>query len=211
MRSAYLLIIIAIAAIAISCGSSPQNTRNGPNPTAGSGSSPQPAGTPAAGSGMSQAQSCYELDTGRKKLLPSQTFPIDFEPFKDSCFVTTHDPDFTDPPLESEIAIYEDGKRVFIFPDQFNGVQTGCWVRAVAFEDVNDDRLTDVIVVGKCGTKSSDFNANTVYLTNGKTLFTRTDANMNLDDLDSIKKIQEYIKENPRDFSLIIDAAPSGN
>jgi hypothetical protein len=211
MRLTYLLSLILTTALAVSCGSAPQNTRNASNATAGAGSSPQPAGTPAAGSGRSESQSCYELDTGKKKVLRSQTFPIDFEPFKDTCFVTTHDPDFTDPPLESEIAIYGDGKRVFLFPDQFNGIQTGCWVRAVAFEDINGDRLTDVIVVGKCGAKTGEFNANTVYLNNGKSFFTRTDANINLDGLDSIKKIQEYIKENPRDFSLITDAAPSSN
>ena len=152
---------------------------------------------------------CVTVNTGNKAVLKSQTFAIDFEPFKGSCFVTTHDPEYKDPPLESEIAIYRDGKRVFEFPEQFNGIQVGCWVEAVAFQDVNNDRLTDVIVVGKCSGKTDSFNENSVYINNGRGFVTNIDANYKLADLKTIRDIAGFARENLRLFSPTDNASDS--
>ena len=211
-----------LCAAVISCGSPATNSGSSANkptePARSGGAAVQ--GTPADAQGLSATAACYEIDVGKdSKVLRSQTFAIDFEPFKNSCFVTTHDPDFTDPPVNSEIAIYKDGKKL---PKAFQngppgepdidkgstGFPTnGCWVVAVAFQDVNADRLTDVVVVGKCGAKMGDYNENLVYLNNGTVLFTRPDINVNLIDFKSIGEVVKYTKENPRLFSLIIDAA----
>ena len=166
--------------------------------------------TPSVTRATSSAAACYEVDTGDKALLRSQTFAIDFEPFKGTCFVTSHDPEFKDPPLESEIGIYRNGKKIFNFPGQFNGVTVGCWVEAVAFQDINNDRFTDVIVVGKCNGKSGSFNENVVFVNNGGTFFTRQDANYRLADFKTIKEVTEYVKENAHYFSATQDAS-AGN
>lgn len=198
-KSIGLIIFLAICLTA--CGST-ANTTQPPNATI-------TTATPASGGGVAKETpsatpanaACYEVKTGEKAVLKSQTFAIDFEPFKGSCFVTSHDPDFTDPPLESEIAIYKYGKKTFDFPNQFNGVSVGCWVNAVAFQDVNEDKLTDVVVVGECGTKGGSFHENVVYINDGKTFFTREDSNAKLGELKSIKDILKYIKDNPQAFS----------
>ena len=56
---------------------------------------------------------CESVDTGDNALLNAQTFPFDFEPFRNSCFVTSYNPEYDEPPMESEIAIYKGGKKVF--------------------------------------------------------------------------------------------------
>ena len=218
------IVLIVFAAVWLTACGSTANTNQAPNAAV-------TTATPASGGGVAKEtpsatpanSACYEVNVGDKVVLKSQTFAIDFEPFKNSCFVTTHDRDFTDPPLNSEIAIYKDGKKL---PKAFQngppgepdidegatGFPTGsCWVVAVAFQDLNADRLTDVIVVGKCGAKMGDYNENLVYINNGKVLFTRPDVNVNLGDFKSIGEVVKYTKENPRLFSLITDAAPSSN
>ena len=159
-------------------------------------------GTPKENEGMSATKACHEVKTGEKALLKSQTFAIDFEPFRNSCFVTSHDPEFKDPPLDSEFAIYKDGKKVFDFPQQFNGNSVGCWVGAVAFQDINGDDKTDIILVGNCAAKMGEFNENTVYLNNGKTFVTNADANYALNDFKTIREIVDFIRKNPSLFSL---------
>ncbi|HKP67773.1 MAG TPA: hypothetical protein VJV05_00735 [Pyrinomonadaceae bacterium] len=210
-----ILFLVAVAFLGTACGS-PGDTTNTTSPNAtevsksgGGKVEATPTATP-----LNSNAACYTVDTGKSALLKSQTFAIDFEPFKNSCFVTTHDPDFTDPPLNSEIAIYKDGK---ILPKAFqNGPPgepdidegstgfptSGCWVVAVAFQDVNGDRFTDVILVGKCGAKMGDYNENLVYLNNGKVLFTRPNVNVNLTDFKSIGEVVKYTKDNPRLFSI---------
>lgn len=223
MQRIHLLIFIVCVSLAISCGSSTDNqpARDSQTnaPSAGT-AAVATAGTPAGTGGMSDAQACYEVKVPKdRKVLKSQTFAIDFEPFKKSCFVTTHDAEFTDPPLNSEIAIFKDGKEIPGLrsgaPDEAGsdrdgtGLSTaGCWVEAVAFQDVNGDHLTDAIVVAKCGTKGGAYNENLVYINNGKVLFTRPNVNVRLNDFNTVKEILLFINENPRDFSLT-DAANS--
>lgn len=143
---------------------------------------------------------CVSINTGDKTLLKSQTFPVNFAPYKNSCFVTVHDPEYTDPPLNSEFSIYRNGEEVFFFPGQFNGVTTGCRVDAVSFQDLNGDNLTDIIVVGKCGAKSGPYNENTVYVNTGTTFITDEDANYKLADFQKAGEISDFVKRNKQLF-----------
>ena len=171
---------------------------------------------------MSAIQACYEVNAGEKKVLRSQTFAIDFAPFKNSCFVTSHDPEFNDPPLNSEIAIYRDGKKVpgalrgapdwIDVEDDDTGLsKNSCWVEAVAFQDVNGDGLTDVVVVAKCGAKSGPYSENLVYINNNKLLFTRPDVNVELNNFKTIREIVQFAKDNPGSFSVTRDASSSNS
>ncbi len=144
---------------------------------------------------------CYNLKKDDLLFDKKQTFAIDFKPFEKSCFVTFHDPEFDNPPLGSQFFIYKDGKEVFDFPEQFGGGNTTCWVDAVAFEDLNKDQLNDVIVVGKCGGKSSDYNENMVYLNTGKDFVTNAKSNAETMDFSKIGQIRDYVKQNPTMFS----------
>ena len=139
---------------------------------------------------------CIQVDTGDKQVLENQTFAFDFAPFDKSCFVTAYNPEYDDPPMEAEFAIYNGGKKVFDFPNQFNGVTFGCWVEAVAFEDLNADNLKDVVVVGKCSAKSAPYNENMVYVNTGKAFTTSEDANYKLSDFTKMKEIIDFVKEN---------------
>lgn len=198
-----IALVCVAAAFITSCGSPASNSgpagNNSSDGSRSGGAAVQE--TPSDAGRMSATTACYAVEAGTKTVLRSQTFAIDFEPYKNSCFVTSHDPQYKDPPLESEFAIYKDGKKVFDFPDQFNGVTVGCWVEAVAFQDVNGDSLTDVVVVGKCSAKSAPYNENSVYINNGKTFFTREDANNQINEFKTIKDILGYIKGNPDAFS----------
>lgn len=146
------------------------------------------------------AAECANINTGEKKLLKSQTFPVDFPPFKNSCFITAHDPEYTDPPLDSEFSIYRDGEEIFFFPGQFNGVSVGCWVEAVSFQDLNNDNLKDIIVVGKCSAKSAPYNENMVYVNTGTTFITDEDANYKLADFQKVKDIADFVRRNKQIF-----------
>jgi hypothetical protein len=139
---------------------------------------------------------CEGVDTGDNALLKSQTFPINFEPFRNSCFVTAYNPEYDDPPMESEIAIYKDGRKVFDFPNQFNGVLTGCWIDAVSFQDLNADGLTEVIVVGKCSAKTAPYNENVLYVNTGKAFVTDENANYKLADFKKASDIADFVKRN---------------
>jgi len=203
------IIVLGLVVWLSACGSPANVSNTAPaNATDVSKSGGAKSDAPATPTPATNNAACYGVDAGEKAVLRSQTFAIDFEPFKNSCFVTSHDPQFKDPPLESEIAIYKNGKKVFDFPEQFNGVTVGCWVEAVAFQDVNDDKLTDIVIVGKCSAKSAPYNENMVYLNNGKSFFTREEANTQLSDSKTIKDILGYIKENPQPFA---NASPSNS
>lgn len=143
---------------------------------------------------------CYQIDTGDNVVLKSQTFAIDFEPFKGTCFVTAHNPEYDDPPMDSEIAIYRNDKLLFDFPNQFNGVTTGCWVEAVGFQDLNSDQFTDVVVVGKCSAKSAPYNENMVYVNTGKAFTTNEDANTKISEFTTVKAIVGFVSENREIF-----------
>jgi len=137
---------------------------------------------------------------GNRAVQVSQTFAIDFEPFKGSCFITSYNPEYGDIHMESQYDIYTKGKRVFSFPEQFNGSKFGCWVDGVAFQDLNHDGLADVIVVGKCAAKQSEYNENMVYVNTGKAFTTRADGNNQLGDFKTIKEITKFVDENPQIF-----------
>lgn len=143
---------------------------------------------------------CLNVEAQDKTVLAKQTFPIDFEPFRTSCFVTLYNPENDDPPLESEFAIYTDGTEVFKFPDQFNGVQFGCWVEGVAFQDLNSDGLTDIIVAGMCSAKTAPYSENMVYVNTGKGFTTDMDSNYKLQDFKKISEIEKFVKANQNLF-----------
>lgn len=207
MRIGLALLISALVSFA-GCGSRTENTANGPVQNAAEKSGrPQDAATPKEDQGISATAACYAVDARPKAVLRSQTFAIDFEPFRNSCFVTAHDRQFKDPPLDSEFAIYRDGRRVFDFPEQFNGVEAGCWVEAVAFHDVNSDSRTDVIVIGKCSAKTEPYHENMVYLNTGRALITDTKANYSLAELTTVKDVSAYVKSNPTLFSADTNAS----
>lgn len=161
-----------------------------PPTEATAGMAPNALGTKAA------RELCYETDTGDNVVLKDQTFAIEFEPYKGSCFVTSHNPEFDDPPMESEFAIFKNGRKVVDFPNQFNGATFGCWVEAVSFQDLNDDSKIDVIVAGKCSAKSAAYNENTVYVNTGKGFTTNEDGNIRISEFTKIKEIADFVKEN---------------
>lgn len=141
-------------------------------------------------------QACMDVSTGDDVVAKSQTFPIDFEPFKGGCFVTSYNPEYDDPPMETNIAVYRNGKKTFDFPDQFNGATFGCHVEAVAFQDVNRDRRKDIVVVGKCSAKSESYYENMIYVNNGKNFNTIPDLNNKLSDFKTAKEITDFVEEN---------------
>lgn len=157
-------------------------------------------GNTTTGNAVAKA-ACMITDIGGKRAVQkSQTFAIDFEPFKGSCFITSYNPEYGDIHMESRYDIYTKGKKVFSFPNQFNGSSFGCWVDGVAFQDLNHDGLTDVIVVGKCAAKQSEYNENMVYINTGKGFTTREDGNNQLGDFKTIKEIAKFVDENPQIF-----------
>jgi hypothetical protein len=181
----------------------PSRAENTANTNVSTNGQPESAGAKSAFNGLgseSARKLCQEIDTGDTDILKSQTFAINFEPFLDSCFVTTHNPELDDPPIESEIAIYRDNKRVFDFPDQFLKRSTLCWVRAVGFEDLNNDGLVDIIVVGKCQAKMGDYNEHAVYANTGKGFTTDDGANSEIYELDSVRAIADHVRKNPAKF-----------
>ena len=142
---------------------------------------------------------CQAIETGDDAVQQTQTYVIDFEPFKNSCFVTTYNAD-TDPPMEAKTAIYRDGKKVFDLPGQFNGSTMGCSVEAVAFGDLNNDGKKDIVVAGKCISNTGPYNENVVYVNNGSTFTTDEGSNSVLVDYDNVKNIIEFVKKNPKIF-----------
>jgi hypothetical protein len=143
---------------------------------------------------------CEAIDTGDNILLKSQTFPFDEKPFEGSCFVTEHNAEFDDPPIGSEISIYKDGKRVYRFDSRYNPDSATCYVKAVAFEDLNDDGLMDVIVSGECGAKSGDLIGNEVFINTGNDFYTSTEANDKLEVFTKIKDVADFVRKNKKTF-----------
>lgn len=145
--------------------------------------------------------SCNDLKRKGFALDKKQTFAVDFAPFEKSCFATFHDPEFTNPALGAQFFIYKNGREIFSFPEQFNGGNASCWVDAVSFEDVNADQLKDIIVAGKCGAKSDDYNENMVYINTGTDFKVNKDANMEMMDFSKISQIQNYVREHRESFA----------
>lgn len=201
MRYSFTLFLVTLAFT--SCRFVDQNqSASTPEPkqTPKAAATQMPDATPEGAAGKSATLVCQSVDTGDNVVDKKQTFAINFEPFKDSCFVTAHNPEYDDPPMESQFAIYKNDKKVFDFPSQFNGVTFGCWVTAVAFEDLNADKLTDVIVIGKCQAKSEPYHENMVYVNTGKSFTTREDANYQLSEKKTLKEVSDFVKENKSMF-----------
>lgn len=206
-RLLFLLLLAVLSACSSSDrGSSPTANRSAESPAASLASNSNGAGASssaakdAAGEIPVSKRDCEGTDVGDNALLKSQTFPFTFEPFKNTCFVTSYNPEYDDPPMESEIAIYRGNKRVFDFPEQFNGINTGCWVEAVAFQDLNGDGLTDIIVVGKCSAKTAPYNENVLYVNTGKAFVTDETANYKLADFKKAGEIADFVKRNQKLF-----------
>lgn len=214
MRKKFLILILS--AVAAACGSgdgsgnSATNTAETTNRPAANSSAGQTANaeTVPANANAETAENtaiptkaeCEATNTGDNVVLKPQTYPIDFAPFAGSCFVTSHNPEFEDPPMESEFAIYRDGKSVFKFPGQFNGATFGCWVSSVAFADLNDDGKKDIIVAGKCSARESMYNENMVYMNTGEEFTTSEAANSLLVDQSTTRAIAQFAKANPDKF-----------
>ena len=202
----YLFLVLLATLAGTACNfvnrEQPANARPTATPIAAASSTPPstPEPTPEGAGGMSANLACQKVDPGEYDVYKKQTFAIDFEPFRNSCFVTSNNPEFDDPPMESQFAIYKNGKKVFDFPSQFNGVNFGCWIDAVSFQDLNDDKKTDVIVVSKCQAKMGDYNENSVYVNDGKGFTTREDANTRLSEFKSIRQVADFVKENKSMF-----------
>jgi hypothetical protein len=144
---------------------------------------------------------CDDLKRTGMKLLKTQTYPIDFEPFEKSCFVTFYGAEFDNPPLGAQYYIYRDGKEIFNFPEQFNGGNILCRVEDVSFEDLNKDNLKDIIIVGKCGAKADAYNENMVYFNTGKTFRINKDANMDLMDFSKAGEVKKYVEQHESSFA----------
>lgn len=183
-----------------SADTKPANNQNASVEKTASGAGSNQTGKKEETSKTSEKPDCLNVKIKGKELDKKQTFAFDYEPFKNACFVTAHDPEFDDPPLDSEFFIYRDGKEVYKFPNQFNGVATGCWAEAVAFEDLNEDGLTDVIIAGMCSAKSAPYSENMVYVNKGNEFSTNEDANYTLEKFKKIKDIADFVKRNKEQF-----------
>ncbi|MBK8811175.1 MAG: hypothetical protein IPN69_10660 [Acidobacteria bacterium] len=146
---------------------------------------------------------CLTAKMDGKKLIASQTFVFDNEPFKGSCFVTFANRedmvDEKDVPRGSTFHIFKDGKKVFDFPDAFAGTQA-CWVEAVGFEDLNDDKKTDVIIAGSCLSARDSYPQNAVYSNEGNGFTTRDESNELLNEFKTVKAIGDFVKKNAGKF-----------
>jgi hypothetical protein len=143
---------------------------------------------------------CLESRRNGKVPDAKQTFVMDFAPFRDACFITFHDAEYTNPPLNSEFYVYLNGKQVFEFPNQFNGVTTGCWIEAISFVDLNEDELKDIIIAGMCSAKSAPYGENMVYRNTGDGFTTDENANYKLADFKRIKEIENFVRRNRQLF-----------
>jgi len=146
---------------------------------------------------------CLKAAIEGKKLIPSQTFVFDYEPFKGACFVTFANKedmvDDKDVPRGSKFYIYKDGKQVYEFEDAFDG-QEACWVEGVGFEDLNADGKTEVIIAGSCLGAKDSYPQNAVYLNLNDDFKTFNTSNSKLENLKTVKEISDYVKKNKNQF-----------
>lgn len=146
---------------------------------------------------------CEGFKLPGKVFIAKQSFPFDHKPFQGSCFVTFANKDdmvdAKDVPRGSTFHIYTNGKDAFEFPDAFAG-QPACWVEAVAFDDLNSDGLTDVIMAGKCLAAKDSYPSNAIFVNDGHGFTTDDEANGKLQDLKSIDQIKSYVKKNLKEF-----------
>lgn len=157
--------------------------------------------TPVAAKLSQDKSACLTAKMAGKRLIANQTFLFDYEPFKGSCFVTFASKedmlDEKDVPRGSTFHIFKDGKKIYDFEDAFDG-QQACWVEAVAFEDLDGDKKTDVIVAGSCLAAKDSYPSNAVYMNKGTEFQTIASANQKLEKFTTIKQIVDYVKSRQK-------------
>jgi hypothetical protein len=151
----------------------------------------------------SVADNCPPVTREGKHQIKSQTFPFNFKPFTDACFVTLASVeemmDEKDVPRGSTFHIYRNGSLVLDLPDAFDG-QTGCWVNAVSFKDLNGDGLTDITMAGSCLGAKDSYPSNAIYANNGQSFTTDAEANQKLENFKKLSEIEGYVKKNQKLF-----------
>jgi hypothetical protein len=151
----------------------------------------------------SAAQSCPPVKREGKRQIKSQSFPFNFKPFANACFVTFASVeemmDEKDVPRGSTFHIYQNGEAVLDLPDAFDG-QPGCWVEGLAFKDLNSDGLTDIIMAGGCLGAKDSYPSNAVFVNSGKAFTTNGEANQKLENFKKISEIEAYVKRNVKSF-----------
>ena len=182
-----------------------QNAASQPASTANAAKTESPGtGTPTVADALKPAPAnCASVKIPGLKFIAKQSFAFDYKPYEGSCFVTFASEedmlDDKDVPRGSTFHVFKDGKQVFEFPDAFAG-QPACWVEAVAFDDLNGDDQTDVVMAGKCLGAKDSYSANAVYINNGKTFITKEAANGLLGAFSTVKEIEAYATKNQRIF-----------
>jgi hypothetical protein len=216
IRLATIVSISIFSTLGCSSPVADNTTGNASNTTASNGRAPAsnnkatdnasnaqaPAKTPEKKSPTDNS-ACLNAKMEGKKLIASQTFAFDHEPFKESCFVTFASKedmvDETDVPRGSTFHIFKDGRRIFDFPDAFAGARA-CWVEGVGFEDLNDDKRIDVIIAGSCLSARDSYPMNAVFSNEGNGFTTRDESNELLNDFKTVKAIGDFVKKNQGKF-----------
>ncbi len=177
-----------------------ENTTSQPKPTE---SAKIDSNVAAKESVKPDKSACLTAKIDGKKLIADQTFVFDYEPFTKSCFVTFANKedmlDDKDVPRGSTFYIFKDGKQVYKFDDAFDG-QPACWVEGVGFEDLNDDKKTDVIIAGKCLATKDSYSVNAVYANANDKFKTNNTANQELENFKTIKQISDFVKKDSSKF-----------
>jgi hypothetical protein len=199
----FLAFIVFVRGCQVSCT---DTSASGPANAARTSASPsavavEPSGAFGKATPDTLAAECKKVKPDNNwVVIPEQTFAIDFEPFRGSCFVTSKNAEYEGSPVESEFAIYKGGKKAFDFPQQFNGTGFGCWVEAVAFQDLNKDGLTDIIVIAKCSGKDATYSESSVYANTGSGFVTDLDANYKLSEFKKISEVTDYVRSHEKLF-----------
>ncbi len=201
----FITALIAIAGCSVTTTSNTVPTNATSNTTTEKSAPPAKAvdnsATPAKADTkpVTDKSECLKATMSGKKLIASQTFVFDHEPFKGSCFVTFASKDDMvddkDVPRGSTFHIFEAGKKVYDFPDAFAGT-SACWVEAVAFNDLNADGKIDVVIAGSCLAARDSYPQNAVYSNEGNGFTTRDESNELLSEAKTVKEIEAIVKKN---------------
>jgi len=151
----------------------------------------------------SELAQCRDVYLEGKTLIPQLTYQFDHSPFEKACFVTFGDTAEMmikhGQPSGVTFHIFQNGQEVFEFPDVFDG-NKACWAEAVAFDDLNDDGRTDIIMKGRCQVVKKTYPANAVFANTGTSFKTNLHEDNKLEKLNSIEKIKAYVKKDPEPF-----------
>lgn len=149
------------------------------------------------------ADSCPAVKRDGMIQIKSQTFPFNFKPFNDMCFVTFGNLDQMlderDVPRGSTFHLYQNGQSVLDLPDAFDG-QEACWVEGVSFKDLNSDGFTDIIIAGSCLAARDSYPANAIFVNTGEDFTTDAAANEKLADFKKLSEIEAFVRKNQSIF-----------